>query len=384
VNGQLPIFDTSARFDPDGDFEAFLAAIPARWVVYFMADEQDRPVQLLCVKNLRSSLKRRLGGDEQIGPSKRIRYRDLVRNVHWRRVDSAFEADWVYLEAARQLFPDTCQGMIRFRSAFFIHVDPDAPFPRYIKTTSLDQPAGLLIGPLEDKHAAARLMQLAEDAFDLCRYYNILIQAPHGQACAYKEMGKCPAPCDGSISMEAYRRSVADSAAAIIDPARFIGAASSRMQREAQALQFEAAARSKARLEQLARLGKGGFRHARRLDEFVFLSLQRGPRAQSAKAFLITPRSIRQLACLMARPAHGAELLRLALESAAAELPGPITPVAAERIALVSQHLFSAKGTHGVFLRLSEADEKDIIRAFQALQKQKVEDQAEGEGVVRV
>src|SRR5262245_934921 len=103
-----------------------------------MSDQHDRPVQLLCVKNLRYSLKRRLGIEgelENASPSRRVNYREIVRNVSWRRVDSAFEADVVYLETARQFFPQTYQGMTGFRPAWFLHVNPEAEFPRYTKTT---------------------------------------------------------------------------------------------------------------------------------------------------------------------------------------------------------------------------------------------------------
>ena len=62
----IPVFDASAAFDPAEDFEKWLKHIPARWAVYLMRDASDSPVQLLCVKNLRASLKRRLGGDETI------------------------------------------------------------------------------------------------------------------------------------------------------------------------------------------------------------------------------------------------------------------------------------------------------------------------------
>ena len=86
------LFDGRAAFDPAADFDAFLRQVPARWAVYLLADADDRPVQLLCVKNLRYSLKRRLGTDEDLGPSKRVNYRDLVRRIHWRRVDSACAA----------------------------------------------------------------------------------------------------------------------------------------------------------------------------------------------------------------------------------------------------------------------------------------------------
>src|SRR5688500_17743715 len=157
------VFDHSLDFDPAGDLEAFLKRAPARWVVYLLADEADRPVQLLCVKNLRYSLKRRLGGEEVVGPSRRVNYREIVRRVHWRRVDSAVEADWLYYEAARVLFPESYQGMVGFRPAWFVHVNPDTPFPRYTKTTDLAKLTGSLFGPVEDKHAAAKLVELIED-----------------------------------------------------------------------------------------------------------------------------------------------------------------------------------------------------------------------------
>src|SRR5262245_55000732 len=141
----MSILPESISYDPAScDLDSFLRDLPAKWVVYLMADEADRPVQLLCVKNLRYSLKRRLGEGETLGPSRRVDYRQIVRRVHWRRVYSAFEADVVYLEAARQFFPKTYRGMTGFQPAWFIHVNPDARYPRYTKTIDLDIKTGQL------------------------------------------------------------------------------------------------------------------------------------------------------------------------------------------------------------------------------------------------
>src|SRR5262249_38085710 len=161
-------------------------------------------------------------------------------------------------------------------------------FPRYVKTIDLAK-RGTYLGPLEDKHAAARLIELAEDAFDLCRYYNVLVESPHGRACAYKEMGKCPAPCDGSISMDQYRHLIEWSAQTLADPRNFIADQKSRMQAAATELRFETAGKIKAFVDELSELGKGQFRHVRPLEDFRWLSLQRGPRDGQAKVFLITP-----------------------------------------------------------------------------------------------
>ena len=375
------LFEHYADFDPAGDFEAFLKSVPAKWVVYLLTAEGGQPVQLLCVRNLRYSLKRRLGGDETIGLSKRVNYRDLVRRVHWRRVDSAFEADWLYYEAARAVFPDTYAGMVGFRPAWFVHVDPDSPFPRYVKTTDLARP-GVLLGPVEDKHAAAGLIELAEDAFDLCRYHNVLVEAPVGRPCAYKEMGKCPAPCDGSISMEQYRGLVEWSARSLVDPAPLVREHTRRMQEAAAELRFEVAGKIKALADQLGRLGKGPFRHVALLRDFRFLSLQHGPREGTAKAFLITPGRIEEVAGLISEPAKPAELLRLVFEIAASRPEDRVELSGAERVGIVSHHLFSGKN-RGVFLRLDSIDEKAVAKAFRELRKQPPQEESESEGVLK-
>lgn len=387
-------------FDPAGDFDAFLRAVPGKWVVYLFSDADDQPVQLLCVKNLRASLKRRLGGEEQVGPSRRVNYRDLIRHVRFRRVDSAFEADWLYYEIARKLFPRSYQGMVGFRPAWFVHVNPDTPFPRYIKTTDLSRP-GLHIGPVEDKHVAARLIQLVEDLFDLCRYYNVLIEAPNARACAYKEMGKCPAPCDGSISMEQYRSVIEWSARTLVDPADSVRTHAARMQQAAAELRFELAAKIKAYVEQLSQLGKGAFRHARLMKDFQFVSFQHGPRVGIVKVFLITPGQIMLVACMIGDPTSPSELIGAILAAAerridangfskgASGVPAgsrenpAIDDVGAERVGIVAHHLFSAKAAHGVFVRLDELDEKTITRAYRELRKRPAEEPTDAEGVLK-
>jgi excinuclease UvrABC nuclease subunit len=415
-----PLLDGSIRFDPHEDFEAFLRRAPGKWSVYLLCDADDRPIQLLCVKNLRASLKRRLGGEEQIGPSRRVNYRDVVRHIYYRRVDGDFEADWLYYEIARQLFPQSYQGMVGFRPAWFVHVNPEAPFPRYTKTTDLSRP-GLYIGPVEDKHVAARLIELVEDAFDLCRYYNLLIEAPKAKACAYKEMGKCPAPCDGSVSMEQYRHVIEWSARTLVDPGDSVRMHTRRMQQAAAELRFETAGKIKAYVEQLSQLGKGPYRHARWLKDFQFVSFQHGPRDNVAKVFLVTPGQIREVACMIDEPRWPAELLGAILHAAdsfpspcksiqfeaaspggkpspppspgvpgeGAE-PGPaallglhLGPAEAERIGIVAHHLFTAKGGHGIFIRLDELDEKKIVKAYRDLRKRPALEQGEAEGVLK-
>src|SRR4051812_39307167 len=365
------------------DFEEFLKLAPAKWAVYLLADEQDQPVQLLSVKNLRASLRRRLSGMETIGLSKRVNYREIVRRVYWRRVESGFEADWIYLEAARRLFPQTYQGMVGFKPAWFIQVDATNNFPRYIKTIAPLGKRGMVIGPLEDKHAAARLIQLVEDSFDLCRYYNILVESPNAKACAYKEMDKCPAPCDGTVSMEHYRSGVENSSRVLVRPAEFIAEQDARMQKLAGELQFEAAGKVKAKLEQVKQFGKAAFRYAQPIEEFRFVSLQHGPKEGTAKVFLITPSAIEEMCGLIDEPGGISDVLREILQRAEALRSEELSEASIERIGMVAHHLFSAKHPKGVFIRMHELEEKAVAKAWRELARQKAPQEAEGEGVLK-
>jgi hypothetical protein len=273
--------------------------------------------------------------------------------------------------------------MIGMRPAWFLHVDPDGQFPRYTKTTDLGITTGTLLGPLEDKNVASKLIEDVADWFDLCRYYHILVESPNAKACAYKEMGKCPAPCDGSISMPQYRRMIEWSSRAIVEPKELIREQTNRMQSAAKELRFESAAKIKSYLESLSTLGKGELRHFRRLRDFSFLSLQHGPREGKAKAFLITPGLIEEIAGVPIEPARPSDLMRLALERAAERTTDAVDSIGAERIGVVTHHLFSPKAAQGVFLPLESLDEKSIVKAFRDLLKQKSQLDVEDEGVTK-
>ncbi len=378
MNGEFQ-FESETRFEPTADFEAFLKSTPAKWVVYLMRDESDRPFQLLCVKNLRSSLRRRLSGelDAQVLPSRRVNYREIVRAVSWTRVDSAFEADAIYLQAARHFFPQTYRGMIGMREAWFVHVNPDSEFPRYTKTTDLSIQTGTLFGPIEDRNDASQLVEDIEDWFDLCRYYHILVQAPRGLPCAYKEMGKCPAPCDGSISMPQYRQMIEWSTQVLTNPRELVEQQIARMRAAATELRFEAAGKIKQHVDQISSIGKGARAHLRPLHDFRYLAIQRGSRAKFVKAFLISPGAIELLGDFPIDSSTSPELLRIAREHRAA------SGVDAEKVGIVTHHLFHPKSSQGSILWLGSLDETAIARALQELSRQKEPEASDDEGVVK-
>jgi excinuclease UvrABC nuclease subunit len=181
----------------------------------------------------------------------------------------------------------------------------------------------------------------------------------------------------------AYSALVAFSTSVLADPQEYARQQTRRMQQAAEELRFETAQKIKAYVEELGQIGKGPLRHVRPLREFEFITLQRGPWAGTAKVFLITPGRIDEIACLIAEPCDAAEILNLALVMAHDRREQSLDEIGAERIGVVSHHLFQPKARQGVFLPLAHIEQRSFIKAYRDLQNQKPQDSAVGEGVTK-
>jgi len=264
-----------------------LKKLPARWCVALMVDAVGLPVQLLCAKNLRASLARRfVESDQTPTPSRRIDYRQIVSAVWAARVTSELEMDLVYQHVAKLVFPDRWKTLVPQRLAYFVHVDPCATHPDFSIVESISE-QGKVIGPFSSSNKALTFIHDIRDAFDLCRYHNLLRQSPHGAACVYKQMGKCPAPCDGSIPLDEYRYSVSKAVRSIVDPVTFDNEQIQAMQRLAAQLEFEQAARVNASSKLISALRKSELGQLGRASSFEYVVVTPGPRKSTAKVWRV-------------------------------------------------------------------------------------------------
>lgn len=183
--------------------------------------------------------------------------------------------------------------------------------------------SGMVLGPFRDKHAAGRFIETMDDLFDLCRFHHILVQTPNGTACAYKEMGKCPAPCDGSESLPAYRsrvRAAADFATK--DRGWQKAEAERRMQEAATGLDFERAAEEHAEIQRVEALSKPGFRSVRRMEDMRWVVIAPSERRGWARVLFAAAGQITAFADVQADRAREALAdLAPALARFAASLP---------------------------------------------------------------
>ena len=213
----------------------------------------------------------------------------IVHKVWWLPGDSQFELTWRYYLLARVLQPRSFLKTVAFGPSWFVRIDPNAAIPRFEVTKTLQFGQGVEIGPIATQADANKLVQLLEDAFDLCRYYHILEQAPNGQACAYFEMGRCPAPCDGTVPMSQYRETVARTVRFMLgERDTFYMEAESAMQAAAKGLQFEQANLMKMRLDRARGIEHASFRLLRRVGAFNYLIVQRGQSRAWVKPFFFT------------------------------------------------------------------------------------------------
>ncbi len=283
--------------------------LPGGGGVYLLTDAEDRPVLLTWAGDLRRALAGRLSGGAEAAeprtpaaasteastPSKasppgrrRVDLSGVVGRIRWRAAYSPFELAFEYWRIARVLLPDSYVENLGFGPCWFLHMDADAAIPRLRVGRLLQAPPGLDFGPFATQSDATRFMEILQDAFDLCRYEHILEQAPHGRACAYFEMGRCPAPCDGSVPMSVYREAMAEALAfAAGQRAPWRSRMEARMRQASAELAFERAAALHRRLQRAATIDHPAFRLATPVEGFNYLVVQRGRGRTRVRPFFV-------------------------------------------------------------------------------------------------
>ncbi|MCA9245224.1 MAG: hypothetical protein KDA32_14805 [Phycisphaerales bacterium] len=233
----------------DDDRDAAIQSLPARPALCLLVSADGEPILLLTGMSLRRIVESRMKSPAE----RRADLQAIARGVHWRIVDSAFEARWRHYDAARRLQSDY-RDLIGFGPVHFLHVDLEAPIPDIRVSNRVFEIPGAFAGPFRTNKAAQAALEGLWDLFDLCRYPEQVRRAPHGKRCAYFDMGRCDGPCDGTVGLDVYRERVRTAWSFATGAAsKWIEFAQEEMKAQAAALAFEAAAATKARIETATR-----------------------------------------------------------------------------------------------------------------------------------
>lgn len=346
------LFDERLDVQPPMDAER-LAGVPARRGVVLLAGENDEPIVLLTAGDMRSRLRTRLaertGQDMPFPPTKSADLRQITRRVYYQPCDSRFEADWRFLELARQLWPTRYEKLISWKPPWFLHIRLEDAHPHFRRTREVFAREGTYLGPFADARSAETFLEALQDAFDLCRSVSCLRRAPNGPRCPYAEMGRCVSPADGTISMAEYRQVLAGALAfAAGDRQSRWDDLTQRMKQAAQAMRFEEAAALKARRDRLEFFRREEFAHVRPAEAFAYLLAPRSLSRRQRRMFLVWRGEI-VYAGEMRRPVTAENLQGVLdrMKALSAESP-PCDTAARLRMGLVARSLFDAPAERGL------------------------------------
>lgn len=365
-----PLFDHHLDLEAGGSFDP--RALPSHGGVYLIVDRDDRPVLLASGQDLRRVVVSRLAASPPDQKTKRANLGQVAARVYWRDTFSRFEAAWAHWRIARVFNPKSYRESIAFSPAWFLRVDLAERTPRFKPVHQWRADGARIIGPFATRRHADDWIGMLTDAFDLCRDHPILEQAPHGRPCAYFDMGRCSAPCNGSIPLAEYRQAVSSAADfSSGNHAPHLAFLKEAMRAAATGLSFEKAAALKHTLEHAsAAVKRPEYRHLAELSDLCWLIVQRaGPARRAAKSMKIKPFFVRCGTVEIGSPVNLADL-EAALPGWLARCgPCSVLPPASdddqtarcEVLWLVSKFLFQADRAPGLFIRFDHLPDADRL-----------------------
>jgi DNA polymerase-3 subunit epsilon len=272
---------------PDRPTDADLAPLPGVPAVYLLVDGAGRPVLLATTQHLRRLAISRLTDPDRPKTGK-ADLAEIVRGVRWRPVLAPFEGRWWYYRLARRMYPRDYRRLVGFGPAWFLHIDWQRPVPEPRVSERVWRDPGAFIGPWPARTQCQQALEGLWDLFDLCRHPEQVRRTPHGERCAYAEMGRCDAPCDGSVPLTAYtercRRAWAFAAGGVAD---WIAATEDAMRAAAAELAFERAGLLKQQLAFARKWQSDWTPRVRPLERLNFLLCVAATRRKAWKLFLL-------------------------------------------------------------------------------------------------
>lgn len=279
---------------PNSALLADLSSIPAKRGVCLLLDSNNAPIQSLAFANLREGVKRRLDETPENTPRKKTRLASIAHSALFVLTFSPFESDWLMDQTLRAAFPDRVAELIKYPVPAFLELSLALPTPKFKSTNTPQNPAQTL-GPFPDLSSAQKMADLLEDLQDLCRYPHILAQAPNGKPCVYKEIGRCDAPCDGSVPLSSYLNKLSQSLLLPLQIPAWIDQITLQMTQFASNQKFEQAKRLKTAIDTLKKGFDSEFKWLSIWQNWQIYTLQPGPDENSPKRFKISPQGVLEL-----------------------------------------------------------------------------------------
>lgn len=179
-----------------------LQRIPETPGVYSFYNRQGQLLYVGKARNLSQRIRAHLTGDNG---ARRALDPCQIGDICWEETPTELSA--LLREAERIWTEQPAANVLGKHFPFaFVRLTLSERFPRLEVTRRLPSGEDAWIGPLPSWHHALQLLGFLHQWYRLRPCSAELRLAPHEEACFYAELQRCAAPCNGSISEEAYRR----------------------------------------------------------------------------------------------------------------------------------------------------------------------------------
>lgn len=218
-----------------------LATLPDRPGCYLMKDREDQLLYVGKAVNLKNRVRSYFHSPGQ-QTQKTRRMVSLIDHIEWIVVDSELEALILEMNLIKKNRPPFNVQLKDDKRYPYIKISFQDPYPKISVTRQLESDGARYFGPYTSVWAVNQTLDLLRRIFPYHTCDRDLTGADQ-RACLYYDIKLCPAPCTGKISRDDYRVSMENIASFLSgDTDEIIDSLTAKMNDDAEALRYEAAA----------------------------------------------------------------------------------------------------------------------------------------------
>ena len=218
-----------------------LATLPDRPGCYLMKDREDQLLYVGKAVNLKNRVRSYFHSPGQ-QTQKTRRMVSLIDHIEWIVVDSELDALILEMNLIKKNRPPFNVQLKDDKRYPYIKISFQDPYPKISVTRQLESDGARYFGPYTSVWAVNQTLDLLRRIFPYHTCDRDLTGADQ-RACLYYDIKLCPAPCTGKISRDDYRASMENIASFLSgDTDEIIDSLTAKMNDDAEALRYEAAA----------------------------------------------------------------------------------------------------------------------------------------------
>ena len=237
------------------EIQKALKQLPGRPGVYIMYDAGDTIIYIGKAVNLKNRVRQYFHGGD--GRPMLAQLVPQIAHFEYILTDSELEALVLENNLIKENRPKFNTLLKDDKTYPYIKVTLEETYPRILLVRQMKKDGSRYFGPFTDAGAVRTVIDLLQKRYQVrsCRKSLGYPADPKERACLNYQMGRCPAPCQGLITPEEYRKKV-DQAVAVLagSGSTLVKELADKMQAASARLEFEQAGQYKELLEDVAKV----------------------------------------------------------------------------------------------------------------------------------